>query len=200
MRGSSAQPEWLEPDQGAQVDTRTYIPGAGSMPVTLQVFNAAGVETAYSEKVQVDNDPVNVALSTPDHPNPSVSVNHAVTVDANATAGPSGVAGMNCSVDGSDPAAYPAGGVTVDGDGTHTVVCTAGNGAVDPQGQPNSGSSSETVKIDQAPPAVTFEPQNPGDPTELVVDTSDSESGVAGGIDRHGARGNQSLDGAADEL
>jgi hypothetical protein len=38
-----------------------------------------------------------------------------------------------------------------------------------------------TVHIDEAPPALSLEPVNPNDPTGLVADTSDSESGVAGG-------------------
>ena len=38
-----------------------------------------------------------------------------------------------------------------------------------------------TVHIDESPPSLSFQPQNPGDPTALVVDTSDNESGVAGG-------------------
>jgi hypothetical protein len=43
------------------------------------------------------------------------------------------------------------------------------------------GSGSESVAIDEAPPTVAFEPQDPADPTKLIVDTGDSESGVAGG-------------------
>ena len=35
-----------------------------------------------SETLNVDNDPVSVSLSTPNDPNPTVWVNHAVTVDA----------------------------------------------------------------------------------------------------------------------
>jgi hypothetical protein len=38
-----------------------------------------------------------------------------------------------------------------------------------------------SVHIDEAPPTLSFEPQNPRDPTGVVVDTSDSESGVADG-------------------
>ena len=38
-----------------------------------------------------------------------------------------------------------------------------------------------TVDIDEAPPALSLEPVNPNDPTGLVADTSDAESGVAGG-------------------
>ncbi|HTT29713.1 MAG TPA: hypothetical protein VMG37_14970, partial [Solirubrobacteraceae bacterium] len=72
-------------------------------------------------------------------------------------------------------------GLTVDGDGVHTVTCTAWNNAVDPQGQPNTGTASMTVHIDEAPPQLHFESQNPHDPTGLVIDASDGESGVAGG-------------------
>ena len=114
-------------------------------------------------------------------PNPSVWVNHAVTVDATPSAGPSGVGGMNCSIDDAPAKSYPAGGLTVNGDGVHTVSCTAWNQAVDPQGQPNTGTNSTTIHIDEAPPSLSFQPQNPPNPTALVVDTSDSESGVAGG-------------------
>ena len=134
-----------------------------------------------SETLNVDNDPVSVSLSTPNDPNPTVWVNHAVTVDATPSTGPSGLGGMNCSVDGAAAQSYPAAGLIVNGDGVKTVSCTAWNNAVDPQGNHNSGTSSVTVHIDEAPPVVSLEPVNPNDPTGLVADTSDGESGVAGG-------------------
>jgi hypothetical protein len=173
-------PTWT-PGQGASVDTRDYISGAGQLPLTLEASNAAGVQSSVSETLNVDNEPVGVSLTTPDDTNPSVWVNHAVTVTANASAGPSGVGGMNCSVDGATAQPYPAGGVATDGDGVHTVSCTAWNNAVDPEGNPATGSSSSTIHIDEAPPSLSFAPQDPSDPTRLLVDTSDSESGVAGG-------------------
>ncbi|HET6869157.1 MAG TPA: hypothetical protein VFH80_24815 [Solirubrobacteraceae bacterium] len=122
-----------------------------------------------------------MSLSTPNDTNPSVWVNHAVTVNATATAGPSGVAGTSCTIDRGGAKAPPKAGLTVDGDGVHTVSCTASNNAVDPQGQHNSGSNSMSVHIDEAAPTLGFERQNPADPTRLIVDTSDSESGVASG-------------------
>ena len=61
------------------------------------------------------------------------------------------------------------------------MTCTAWNNAVDPQGNHNSGTSSVTVHIDETPPSLSFAPQNPADPTGVVVDASDTESGVAGG-------------------
>ena len=134
-----------------------------------------------SETLNVDNDPVGVSLSTPDDPNPTVWVNHPVTVDATPSTGPSGLGGMNCGVNGAATQSYPAGGLTVNGDGVKSVSCTAWNNAVDPQGDHNVGTSSVTVHIDEAPPVVSLEPANPNDPTGVVADASDSESGVAGG-------------------
>jgi len=166
----------------AAVDTRDYISGAGQLPVALQATNAAGLSNApVSETLNVDNDPVTVSLSTPEDPNPTVWVNHAVAVDATPSTGPSGLGGMNCSVDGAAAQSYPAGGLTVNGDGVRTVSCTAWNNAVDPQGAHNSGTSSVSLHIDEAPPVLSLAPVNANDPTALVADTSDSESGVAGG-------------------
>lgn len=174
--------EWY-PSDGAEVDTDQIVRAgsSGSFPLQLDATNAAGVQSNPSETIKVDSVQPSVSLSTPNDSNPSVWVNHAVTVDAAASAGPSGVGGVNCSVDGAAAHSYPAGGVTVNGDGTHSVSCTAWNRAVGPQGQPNTGTSSMSIKIDEAPPTVAFEPQNPADPTQLVVDTRDSESGVGGG-------------------
>ena len=180
---NSSWQECLQPvSWTAALDTHDYISDAGQLPVTLQATNAAGLSNApMSETLNVDNDPVSVSLSTRDDPNPTVWVNHAVTVDATPGTGPSGLGGMNCSVDGAAAQGYPAGGLTVDGDGVKTVSCTAWNNAVDPQGDHNLGTSSVTVHIDEAPPVVSLEPVNPNDPTGLVADTSDGESGVASG-------------------
>ena len=161
------------------------VPGDGSVrKSTLTAANAAGmVEYTVPKTVSVDNDlhGRGVVPATPNDPDTSAWVNHAVTVDAMPSAGPSGVGGMTCSVDRAAAKSYVAGGLAIDGDGVHTVSCTAWNNAVDPQGQPNTGTSSMTVHIDESPPSLSFQPQNPGDPTALVVDTSDTESGVAGG-------------------
>ena len=153
-----------------------------------------------SETLNVDNDPVTVSLSTPDDPNPTVWVNHAVTVDATPSTGPSGLGRVTCSVDGAAAQSYPAGGLTVDGDGVRTVSCTAWNNAVDPQGNHNSGTSSVTVHIDEAPPVVSLEPVNPNDPTALVADTSDSESGCGWRIGRDGSGRDRQLDEPAHDV
>ena len=172
------------PDPGSWgflVDTHTYAPGAGTLTVQLNATNAAGVAGSTSDILHVDNDPVGVLLSAPGDPNPSRWLNHAVTVDAMPTAGPSGLGGMNCSVDRASARSYPAAGLSINGDGVHTVSCTAWNKAVDPQGQPNTGSNSIAIHIDEAPPSLRFQPQSPRDPTRLMIDAHDSESGVSGG-------------------
>jgi Phage integrase family len=187
--GPSASPNtsvWQQcPDQtwttGATVDTRDFVGTSGPLSLTLSATNAAGVTSSPSETLDVDNDPVTVSLATLNDPNPSVWVNHAVALDATAHAGPSGVGSLACSVDGVAAQAYPSGGVTINGTGVHTASCTATNQAVDPQGVPNSGSGSMSIKIDETPPNVLIEPSDPSDPTELVADTSDGQSGVAGG-------------------
>ena len=171
-------PTWT-PASGASVDTRDYVSGASPLPLGLTATNAAGITTSESETVDVDNDPVVLDLSTT--PDASVWVNHAVTVDATATGGPSGIGGINCGVDNSPAAAYPAHGVNVDGNGVHIVSCTGWNNAVGPQGQPNETTSSIAVHVDEVPPTISFAPQNPNDPTALTVDTTDDESGVASG-------------------
>jgi hypothetical protein len=173
-------PTWT-PTAGASVDTRDYLTSAGSLPLTVSAINAAGLGTSDSETLHVDNEPVDVALSTSNDASATIWADHPVTVFATANAGPSGVGGMNCSTGNGGPQPYSARGVTVDGDGVHNVVCTAWNNAVGPQGQPNSTTSSTAVHIDEAPPLVSFEPQQPGDPTGVVVNATDSESGVAGG-------------------
>ena len=82
------------------VDTRTQVATDGNFQINLTATNAALVGGyAPTKTVSVDNDPVTVSFRTPNDPSPSLWVNHAVTVDATPTAGPSGVGGMTCSVD-----------------------------------------------------------------------------------------------------
>ena len=179
LRGTTD--EWQQcPDPTWTCPTARHYDAANwSAPVTISAMNAAGLATSYSETIQVDNEPVDIALSTSNDTNRTIWANHAITVFANATAGPSGVGGANCSVGTSGTQPYTGRGVTVDGDGIHTVVCTAWNNAVGPQGQPNTTTSSTAVHIDEAPPSISFQPLDPRDPTRLAVDASDNESGVA---------------------
>lgn len=164
----------------AMVDTSPF-PGAASIPIDLSAADPAGLASVDYGAVNVDNVPIVVSLQPTNDADPAVWVNHAVTIDVIARAGPSGVGRTECSVDDLPPQPYPAGGVTVDGNGIHTISCTAWNNAVGPQGQHNSGTNSIPVYIDEVPPSISFEPRTSSNPTGLVVDTTDDESGVAGG-------------------
>ena len=75
------------------VDTRSQVPTDGSFQIDLSATNAAGVAGTAPKTVRVDNDPVGVSFRTPNDANPSVWVNHAVTVDATPSAGPPASAG-----------------------------------------------------------------------------------------------------------
>lgn len=169
------------PSDGATVDTRAFVVGAGPMDLSLAAVNSAHIASSEYETVQVDNDAVGVSLGTINDPSPNVWVNHAVTVDATPHAGPSGIETMHCQVDGIGPRPYPTKGMILDGDGLHTVSCTAWNNAVDPQGVHNIGTGSITVHIDEVAPSIRFEPRTAHDPTEIVADATDGESGVASG-------------------
>jgi len=177
-------PNSFAQSQGAQVDTNQLVPSgtSGSFTLTLGAQNAAGVQSTPSETINADNIQPSVSLTTPNDPNPSGwAVNHAVTVDAAAHAGPSGLASLTCSVDGAAAKAYTSAGVSVNGNGKHTITCVAANQAIDPQGAHNSGSATITVDIDEQSPSLSIAPQDPNNPAQVVVNTSDSESKVASG-------------------
>jgi hypothetical protein len=102
----------------------------------------------------------------------------AVVVSNATTSGPSGIRGQSCSV-GSSPAVWYGGTsahIPVSGDGDIEVDCTAQNGAY-----VNGPRTGFQVLLDNSPPNISLEPQNPSDPTGVVVDTSDRDSGVANG-------------------
>ena len=37
------------------------------------------------------------------------------------------------------------------------------------------------MRIDESPPSIAFEPDNPSDPEQVTIDTADGQSGVARG-------------------
>jgi hypothetical protein len=117
------------------LDTRAYPDGA--MTVALGASDAAqpANSSTPSETLQVDNQPVGLTLSGPQDA-PTTAGPQSVT--ATATAGPSGVAGIWCSTDGSPFTVQRAATVSVpvQGIGAHTVQCYAQNNAVDTNGTP----------------------------------------------------------------
>jgi hypothetical protein len=143
---------------GASVDTRALVPGAGNLTLTFQAFNAAQVTTTDPATLKVDNDPVGLTITGPADVASATGATQFVTT--NVTAGPSGVAGARCAVDGG-PSAFYSGAtaqVPVSGLGAHSVTCVGENNAVGPAGQPGT-SAPQTFDMTIRQPtasAITF--------------------------------------------
>ena len=164
---------------GGTLDTTAYP--NGPLTITYAARNAAGVLAAPNNTLEVDNTPVRLSLSSPNDADPNIWVNHSVRVVAAATAGPSGVGGTNCTTNDGATYSYPSNGVTLDGTGVWTVFCSSWNDSYDASGQRATADQSVTVHIDETPPSISFEAGDPSDPQSIVADTTDGQSGVAGG-------------------
>ncbi|MGH2870772.1 MAG: hypothetical protein ACRDNK_24785, partial [Solirubrobacteraceae bacterium] len=133
------------------VNTNDY--GQGAAPLTLNATDAAGVPAATSKTVSIDNQPPAVSLSGPADA-PSTAGPQYVT--ATATAGPAGIHGIHCSLDGGADQWAPASTarVAVSGVGNHQVSCFSENNALDPSG--NRGTSpTESFAVKIGVPTVT---------------------------------------------
>jgi hypothetical protein len=107
--------------------------GQGALPLEISADDAAAQHAASSKTIEVDNQQPAVSLTGPMDA-PSTAGTQYVT--ATATAGPSGVAGIACSLDDAPAQWYTASTaqIAVAGVGTHQVQCTAENNAVDSTG------------------------------------------------------------------
>lgn len=129
------------------INTGLYPDGA--MTLLYSARNAAGNVSSPAKTAYVDNATPTVALS----PTRDVASSTGATqyVAANASAGPSGVAGMACSVDGVGQF-YPGASaqIPVAGLGQHAITCVAANNALDVNGNPGtSAPASTTLSIRQ---------------------------------------------------
>jgi hypothetical protein len=124
----------------ATVDTTRYHDG----PLLLTGFaaDAAAPANASSpaQTLHVDNQPVTLSLSGPTDAPSTAGVE---TVAATAAAGPSGVAGIACSLDGAPYVWRPGASaqVPVTGVGQHQVSCYGQNSAQDVYGAPARSST-----------------------------------------------------------
>jgi hypothetical protein len=117
------------------VNTAQY--GDGVLPLTISAVDAVGYNASHTELVRVDNQTPTISLSGPTDA-PSTSGTQYIT--ATAGAGPSGVAGISCSLDGA-PAEWHAGAsaqIAVQGIGVHQLSCTSESNARDSSGTPAS--------------------------------------------------------------
>jgi hypothetical protein len=146
---SSADPAlWHQcaaPAVSDPVVTSIYPNGAD----TLQIggTDATGNPASVGKTLYIDNQQTTVTLSGPSDA-PSTAGTQYVT--ATAAAGPSGVAGISCSVDGGPAQWYPSSTaeVPVSEIGEHQVSCFSENNAVDPQGvHGTSATATASMKI-----------------------------------------------------
>jgi hypothetical protein len=134
------------------IQTADY--GQGPMPLTIQGCDAAGVCTGgtYTKTIYVDNSHPWVSLSSPGD---VADTGQAQYVTATAGGSASGIAEIDCRVDGGPwqriaegGAQQPSAQVPVSGLGVHTISCAADNTAVAQDGSHAwSTQASSTLKI-----------------------------------------------------
>jgi hypothetical protein len=131
IRDPSVWHQCSAPTISQQIHT---IDGAqGAVPLTISGWDAAGEAVSYAKTIRVDNHQPTVALSGPTSAASTAGTQY---VTARATAGPSGIAGIDCAVDGSKPRWYAGATarVPVAGTGQHLVQCFSENNARDDSG------------------------------------------------------------------
>jgi hypothetical protein len=113
------------------VNTAQY--GQGAVPLTLSGTDAATEPVSDTKTLDIDNQTPTVSLSGPTDA-PSTAGTQYVTAEAGA--GPSGVAGISCSVDNAPSQWYAATSVRIpiQGIGVHEVSCLSEGNARDASG------------------------------------------------------------------
>ena len=133
----------------------TSAVGSGpSVPLVMWARDAAYdysarayLSSAVTRYVNIDNDPVTVSMSGPTDAPTTAGVQY---VTATASAGPAGVAGLSCSLNGAPAQWYPGSSarVAVQNLGPNSVTCSAANNALDAAGNPAwSAPASWTLSI-----------------------------------------------------
>jgi hypothetical protein len=135
------------------VNTARY--GQGMLPLTISASDAAGAPVSYSRTVDIDNQMPTVSLSGPTD---AVSTAGTQYITATASAGPSGVAGISCSVDDAPPKWYASASarIPVEGMGLHSVSCFSESNARNPSGSPATSSVAKWTLSIRAPTVSTI--------------------------------------------
>ncbi|MFZ1993391.1 MAG: hypothetical protein WAU75_04725 [Solirubrobacteraceae bacterium] len=141
----------------ATVDSTAYPNGAGAVTLSYAGTNGAGAPSSTSKAINVDNITPAVSLSAPADTSSTAGTQD---VTATASAGPSGIAGIYCSVDGGAQQSYAGATaqVPVSGIGPHQVTCYARNNAINASGV-TASSPATTVNLSLREPtaaAITF--------------------------------------------
>ena len=135
------------PSVDATVDTSQF--GQGALPLVLSAADAAQNSGSVTKTVYVDNQAPTISLSGPTDASTTAGVQY---ITATAGAGPSGVAGISCSLDGGPAQWYASSGaqIPVQGLGVHELSCYSENNADDTAGKPaTSATATWTLSIRQ---------------------------------------------------
>jgi hypothetical protein len=116
---------------GTNIDTAAS--GNGTLGLGIRAYNAAGNGGFIARYLDVDNTAPAVHLSGPSFAYANAGAQY---VNVNASAGPSGVAGISCSVDGGAYQYFPGSATSIGlaGPGIHHTTCVAYNNARDTAG------------------------------------------------------------------
>lgn len=135
--GSSSTPDpalWHQcsaPAVDDVVNTAQY--GQGALPLTLTASDAANVPVTDTKTVYVDNQAPTISLSGPTDAPTTAGTQY---ITASAGAGPSGVAGISCSLDGA-PSQWHGSTIAqipIQGVGVHHLSCFSASNARDASG------------------------------------------------------------------
>lgn len=120
---------------GASVDTTKFPNGAGAITLSSTATSAAGAASTISKSINVDNQLPTVMLAGPSDAPITAGTQF---VNATATAGPSGVQGIWCSVDGVSYTEHAGASaqIPISGLGSHETSCYAQSNSESANGVP----------------------------------------------------------------
>jgi len=136
---------------GQTIDTTSYANGPLSLVLSASDASPANASSP-STTLEVDNTGVTLSLTGPSDASSTAGTQYVL---ATATAGPSGVAAIYCSVDGGAYTSHPGASaqIPVAGIGSHRIACSAQNTAIDPSGRPASSPTETFVMLIRQPTA-----------------------------------------------
>jgi len=137
---------------GQTIDTTQYANGPLSLVLSAADAASPANVSSPATTLHVDHAPVALSLTGPADASSTAGTQY---VSATATAGPSGVSAIYCSVDGGAYTSHSGASaqIPVAGIGSHQVACYAQNTAIDPNGRPASSPTETFAMLIRQPTA-----------------------------------------------
>jgi hypothetical protein len=148
--------EWHQcsaPPVDELLDTSRF--GQGRLPLVITGKDAAGLTVTASRTIEVDNERPTISLAGPTEASTTDGTQYIRVAGA---AGPSGVAGIACSLDNAPPRMYPSSNtaIAVRGVGVHHVVCRSENNARNAAGERGTSAPASWTLSIRAPSVSTL--------------------------------------------